>query len=113
MQFPLVPLPNFLLNWYPKLQELHSTSGEILGVVCVIVGLLIIMLWAGNNPDEECPFGGTVRNRMQMGFIFLGVAIFAYTLGLYFTGLLFVALCAYVLYAVSSSARVIFFRRTN
>jgi hypothetical protein len=111
MSFPILPLPAFLLDWYPKLQELHETSAAIFTVSFGFFGLFIIALWASFDPNKEAFFGGTARDRMKMGYALLGGAVLASIFGLYLASLFVLMMGAYVLYALFTSARVVFFQR--
>lgn len=110
MSLPVIPLPNFLLNWYPNLQKIHESSAIMTAFAFGFVGLFIIALWATANPSDEAFFGGTARDRMRAGYGFLGVAILSCIFGAYLSAIFFLVILVYMIYAMIITAKASFFQ---
>jgi len=110
MDFPLIPLPKFLLNIFDNMENLHSESSFIFALMCGIFGLLLILMWSpyNDNLDEKLPLGGTIKDRVKLGFILLGMSLLSLVFGLYLIVPIYAAFAVYGLCALVSSFKNVF-----
>ncbi len=90
MNFPLVPLPIFLVEWSQFLANTHFAVALVAAMAFGFCGLLLLSLWVPVNEKERqlmAYFPGERehrRKRITEGVLFLAIASLSAVFGLYF-----------------------------
>ena len=99
--FPIIPVPNFLVEMYPILAEMHKGAAWIGAVGFAFYGLLLFLLWVPNYESSSYDLKEIARERIQFGAQLIALAVVSLLTGVYVWTLLIIGLLVFMLWVLA------------